>query len=123
MKTALLLVCVSFSALAQEPDLSKLKRTYKTQLVTGSIELASGATLIGLGFYLKNKLFTTSVGGINQVQVTEEGHYKTQSAISFVCGGLFTGIGIYSIVKGAKNRKKYINLSGSPSSVTLNITF
>lgn len=97
-------------------NLPNLLRTYKAQLISGSLELVSGAGLLGAGLYFKDK----------------EGYYNSrgdyigytkQARISFICGAIFTGIGIYSIAKGSKNKNKYLELKSAPSGVSFNLTF
>lgn len=113
MRTTLVMLLLSFSLVSVGQDASKLQRTYKAQIVTGTLEIASGATLIATGFYFKNKLYYGKTGTLNPVPYTEEGRYKTQAGICFATGALFAGIGIYSIVRGSKNRQKYFSTNGT----------
>lgn len=95
-------------------SLDKLKRTYKTQIIAGSLELATGITCIGLFIHYRNKTNTNSTNN----------NYLREARITLVFAGIFSGIGIYSLVKGSKNRVKYFErLSVSPSSVSVSLRF
>lgn len=129
MTIILLFLMLALPATAQDTskvnlNLEKLERTYKSQIITGSLELGAGTGLVIAGLYFREKVICKSQGSINGVPFGTECKPQTKAArISFFCGAVFTGIGIYSVVKGAKNRQKYIKLTGSPNSASLNITF
>lgn len=97
-------------------DLAKLKRVYKTEITSGSLELASGAGLFIAGVHFRNKPFYNDRG--HQI-----GYHTKQARISFVCAAVFTGVGLFSVIKGGADRQKYIRLSGSLNSASLRIDF
>lgn len=106
------------TANAQEVDLNKLNRTYKTQLITGGITLAGAGGCVA-GFVAKRSKYE------DYTQATGEpkNNYLKEARICLVFAGVLSGISIYSFVKGAKNRQKYIELSGSSDGVSMRVTF
>lgn len=104
-------------------DLNKLQRRYKTQLITGSLDIAAGASLIGTGFYFLNKPKYEEQPTINGHTRVYVGSYTTEARIFFVCGSVFTGVGIYLVAKGGVNRNKYFDLKASPTDLSINLHF
>lgn len=121
----LLFVVVSFAALAQDSkpvpaqkdtvNMDKLRRSYRAQIVSGTLELAAGAGFF-TGFALVRK---EAVG--ETIKHKRSAGFR-EARLYFVAGTIFSGIGIYSLAKGSKNRCKYV-VSVAPGSASLRITF
>lgn len=98
--------------------LKKLSRTYKTQLITGGVTMAGAAGCV-TGFVLKKGKYKDYAQATNE----PENNYLKEARICLVFAGVLSGISIYSFVKGAKNKGKYIDLTASKGGVTLHVTF
>lgn len=97
-------------------DMRALERTYKAQIITGSMELATGALLVGLFVHFRNEPLERNSNGVYTSSIR-------QARICLVASGVFCGVGLYSVIRGSKNRQKYINLSASPGTVSFQYIF
>lgn len=97
-------------------NMDKLRRTYKAQIVSGTLELAAGAGFVAL-------FGVASVNAMSERNESDKKARVRQARLFLVTGLAFSGIGIYSLAKGSNNRKKYFQLSASPGSASLRITF
>lgn len=91
-------------------DLDKLKRTFRAQHITGTLELLAGAGFVAGFGYSRWRL-------INYPYNTGNASLRV-ARLYLLTGAIFTGIGIYSIVRGSKNRQKYIRFSTSGITLT-----
>lgn len=100
-----------------EIDLSELKRKYKPQMVSGSLELASGIVLAGFGFYNATRPDEVIVDSkTGKISVND---FKTPTRMLLASSVPFVVLGILSLVKGTKNRSNYYKrVSASPTGVS-----
>lgn len=108
-------------------NLDKLKRSYKSSLVFGSVMFSGAIASIAGAIHLRTKPIyagsnASAIGG-TPTSPQFKGYHTRDARLLFVLGGVCTGVGIYAFVKGAKNRQKYIELSTSPGAVTMLMKF
>lgn len=122
MRTMLISVFLLYSIAAcsqdNKVDLKKLERSYKSQLIMGGVTMA-GAVGCFTGFGLKRAKYEDYAVATGE----PKNNYLKEARICLAFGAVLTGISVYSFVKGSKNRRKYIELSSSPSAASLRVTF
>lgn len=108
------IIAAALSSKGQELDLIRLENTYKTQTTIGGVAMVGGFGCLA-GFIAKRDRHN------EESETMQPNNHLKHARILLAFSGALTGISAYSFVRAKKNRKKYI--SGSPTSLSLHVTF
>lgn len=95
-------------------SMDKLKHRYRSELIGGSVFMAAGIAFIATAIKLKDSIHTDGTVNTRDIERKAVG----------VCAGLASGVGIFLTIKGAIDRRKYVErISLSPTSASILIRF